>query len=475
MDTASPSTAQAPTAPGWRRTRPAPPARVVHLGLGAFHRAHQAWYTQRANELAGPDDQWGIAAFTGRSARTAEELAAQDGRYTLVTRSSDGDELAVVDSLAEVHDGADVRAWRDVLSRPRTGVLTLTVTEAGYRRAPGGGIDLEDPDVAADLALLRADAPGTAGPMTAPGRLVDGLRARRRAQAGPIAVVSCDNLPGNGDVTRRVVVGLAEAVDPDLARWIGTTVSFVSSMVDRITPATTDADRAEVRAVTGREDRSPVVTEPFSEWVLQGDFPAGRPAWEHAGARFVPDVEPFERRKLWLLNAGHSLLAYTGLARGRVTVAEAFGDPACRAALEDLWSEAAEVLPFTAEEVAEATEALRRRFANARIEHRLAQIASDGSQKLPIRVLAVAEARRAAGLPVGRAGAAVVAAWVGHLVDREGATTDPSAAPLAVSLSGRPPAAQARTVLEALAPGDPRLATWLAPAVTEALTATALR
>ena len=223
-------------------------------------------------------------------------------------------------------------------------------------------------------------------------------------------------------------------------------MSFVSTMVDRITPATTEADRAVVRTLTGREDLSPVVTEPFSEWVVQGEFPAGRPRWEVAGARFVDDLGPYERRKLWLLNAGHSLLAYTGLARGLTTVAEAFADPACRAELEELWSEAAEVLTLPTDE---ATAALRERFANARIEHRLAQIARDGSAKLPVRVLAVAQARAVAGLPVGRAGAGVVAAWIDHL---EPSSRDPRAADLAPRLRGLGSSARAGLVLDAIAP-----------------------
>ncbi|WP_456847050.1 mannitol dehydrogenase family protein, partial [Cellulomonas sp. P5_C6] len=285
--------------------------------------------------------------------------------------------------------------------------------------------------------------------VTAPGRLVDGLRARRAAGAGPIAVVSCDNLPDNGAVLRRVTLDLAVAVDPDLARWIEQNVSFVSTMVDRITPATTDTDRATVRVLTGRDDRAPVVTEPFSEWVLQGAFPAGRPAWELAGARFVDDLEPDERRKLWLLNAGHSLLAYEGLARGRATVAEAFADPVCRAQLELLWQEAADVLPAPVEDYLAA---LRDRFANARIEHRLAQIARDGSQKLPVRVLAVVQARAAAGLPVGRAGAGVVAAWITHLDVVDVAVSDAGAVALAARLHGQGSVARARLALASLAP-----------------------
>jgi fructuronate reductase len=342
-----------------------------------------------------------------------------------------------------VHDGADAVAWRDLLSRPEVGVVTLTVTEAGYRRSSSGGLDRSDPGVVRDIARDARAAE------TAPGRLVDGLRARRAAGAGPVAVVSCDNLPDNGAVTRRVTLDLAGAVDVGLARWIDENVSFVSTMVDRITPATTDTDRAAVRALTGRHDRSPVVTEPFSEWVLQGDFPAGRPAWELAGARFVDDLAPDERRKLWLLNAGHTLLAYEGLGRGLGTVAEAFADPVCRADLERLWSEAADVLPMPVEgPLAD----LRSRFSNARIEHRLDQIARDGSQKLPVRVLAVAQVRAAAGLPVGRAGAGVVAAWIQHLEVADVTASDPGAAALADRLRGRGTAERARRALDLLAP-----------------------
>ncbi|KQR16257.1 mannitol dehydrogenase family protein [Cellulomonas sp. Leaf334] len=425
----------------WERTEAPAPVRIVHLGLGAFARAHLLWYTQAANE-SGTAERWGVAAFTGRSAAAAQTLARQDGRYTLLVRSPEGDAPTTIDALVAVHDGADAEAWREYLRRPEVGVVTLTVTEAGYRRTPSGSLDRRDPDVARDVVSLRAG--GAA--VTAPGRLVDGLRARRAAGTGPVAVVSCDNLPHNGRVASRVTLDLASAVDPSLAAWIEEHVSFVSTMVDRITPATTEADRAVVRKLTDREDRSPVITEPFSEWVLQGDFPAARPRWEAAGARFVEDLEPYERRKLWLLNAGHSLLAYAGLARGLTTVAEAFADPSCRAELEQLWSEAADVLTLPADD---ATAALRERFANARIEHRLAQIARDGSAKLPVRVLAVAQARAVAGLPVGRAGAGVVAAWIDHL---DATVSDPGAADLVARLPGQGSSARAVLALDAIAP-----------------------
>ncbi|WP_434318048.1 mannitol dehydrogenase family protein [Leifsonia sp. P73] len=396
------------------------PVRVAHLGLGAFHRAHQAWYTQRANEAV-EGEGWGIAAFTGRSPDAARVLAAQDAVYTLIERGPDGDAATIVEALSSVHDGADTAAWRRVLADPAVGVLTLTVTEAGYR-------------------------PGS----SAPARVLDGLRARFEAGAGGIAVVSCDNLPDNGAVIRDAVLALAEPGSA-LDAWIRAEVSFVSSMVDRITPATTDADREAARRLTGLADAAPVVTEPFAEWVLAGDFPAGRPAWEAAGARFVDDIAPYERRKLWLLNAGHSLLAYHGLAAGLSTVAEAVADPALSAELERLWSEQRTELPFDADTVDDALAALRARFGNARIEHRLAQIASDGSQKLGPRILDPLRARLAAGREPGAAQLGVLAAWSRHLAGPD--VRDPGAADLVAALrDARSPRDRAAAVLAALAP-----------------------
>lgn len=440
----------------WRRSTPAPPVRMVHLGLGAFHKAHQAWFTDHANAAGTPAQAWGIASFTGRRPDAAEALTRQDGLFTLVTRGPQDDTAETVASIVAPHDGGDGATWRTHLADPQVGVVTLTVTERGYRRGADGGLDLADAEVAADLGLLRpAEAQVRAArpaARTAPGRLVDGLRARLAAGGAPVAVVSCDNLPDNGAALRRVTLELADAVDPALARWVAASVTFVSTMVDRITPATTAADRATVRTLTGRDDAAPVVTEPFAEWVLQDAFPAGRPAWDAAGARVVTDVAPYEQRKLWLLNGGHSLLAYQGLARGHRTVAEAFADPRCRGALESLWAEARPVLRLPDAEVEAALAALRARFANARIEHRLAQIASDGSAKLPVRVLAVAEARRRAGLPAGAAQAATVAAWVRHVTGPEGTASDPAAADLAAALRLAQPSARARTAVNALAP-----------------------
>ncbi|WP_431280009.1 mannitol dehydrogenase family protein [Leifsonia poae] len=427
------------------------PVRIVHLGLGAFHRAHQAWYTQRANEATGGWG-WGIAAFTGRSPDAARILAAQDAVYTLVERGPESDTTSVIESLSVVADGADAERWRRAVADRAVGVLTLTVTEAGYRPSTAA--------LDADLSALRAGEVT----FTAPGRIVDGIRARRLAGAGGLAVVSCDNLPDNGRVTRDAVLGLATALDPSLAEWIDTEVSFVSTMVDRITPATTGADREAVRELTGYDDAAPVVTEPFSEWVLSGDFPAGRPDWESAGARFVDDIEPFERRKLWLLNAGHSLLAYLGLLRGHVSIADAMGDPVCVAALEDLWAEARTELPFDDDAVDAALDALRARFTNARIEHRLTQIATDGSQKLGPRILDPLRSRLAAGRAPGRAETGVLAAWILHLLD--GSFADAGAVDLAARL-GEHPDDDAQLAVDAVSAFAPELAD--DPAVTESV------
>jgi fructuronate reductase len=343
--------------------------RIAHLGIGAFARSHQAWYT-----FASSDD-WGIAAFPSRSHDLVNALAEQDGRYGLVVRGPQSDSATTIDSIVE----ARADGFRDALARPETAILTLTVTEAGY--APG------------------------AAPMLA---LADGLRARCDAGAGPMAIVPCDNVPANAHKTKEI---LLESVDEDLRAWINDTISFVFTMVDRITPATTPADVAVAQELLGWADRVPVVTEPFTEWVLQGDFPAGRPEWERAGAQFVPSITPYENRKLWMLNGAHSLLAYRGLELGFETVYEAFGDAALRSEVDQLWDEARPVLDLPPRLVDDWLAALRIRWANPRIEHRLTQIALGGAEKIPARIFTVDEARREAGLPIGIAGVETVAAW----------------------------------------------------------------
>ncbi|SFF39643.1 mannitol dehydrogenase family protein [Curtobacterium sp. YR515] len=369
---------------------------IVHLGVGAFARAHLAWYTAHAD-----GEPWGITAFTGRSPDTADALQAQGCRYTLVTRAASGDDAEVVDTIVAAHPGSDSSTWRHVVASPATTVVTLTVTEQGYR----SGSDV-------------------------PARLVEGLEARRAAGSGRIALVSLDNLTHNGDVLRDAVTSAVS--DPALQDWVDANVSFPSSMVDRITPATTDDDVAALAELPGAldGDRVPVVTEPFAEWVLEDGF-AGidRPAWETAGVRIVDDVTPYEQRKLWLLNGSHSLLAYLGLQLGHDTVASAMGDPVCRAAVEQLWDEAALELPLPAAEVAAARDALVDRFANPRIRHTLRQIAAGGSEKLPVRVVDVLRHRldRDPSAGIGPGAATAIAAWWLHLTEQPDLVSDDGA------------------------------------------------
>ncbi|MGO4582341.1 mannitol dehydrogenase family protein [Arthrobacter sp. 2RAF6] len=402
------------------------------MGLGAFHRSHQAWYTQHAGDAA----EWGIASFTGRRPDAAEVLAAQDGLYTVVERSDAGDSFEVIGSIVEAIDGADVERFVALVAAPLTSLITLTITEAAYRLGADGKLDSQAPDVVADLAVL-ADGSASGRPTTPLGRLVLGLAARRDADAGPLAVVCCDNLSNNGTVARSAVMGMAKAFDAGLAAWIDANVSFVSTSVDRITPRTTDADIDAVAAACGYRDESPVVAEPFRNWVLSGDFPAGRPHWEDAGAVFVDEIEPYENRKLWLLNGAHSLLAYAGQLRGHKTVAEALADDFCRRAVEEFWDEAASSLHGGDLRIPEYRAALLERFGNSRIAHHLAQIAMDGSTKLRMRALPVLRAERGAGRS-GQAAARMIAAWTAY-TDTATGLQDPQAAGIAAAnaLSGR--------------------------------------
>ncbi|MDA8312541.1 MAG: mannitol dehydrogenase family protein [Actinomycetota bacterium] len=388
--------------------RAAAPVGLVHLGLGNFFRAHQAWYTHHAADAAA----WGHAAFAWRRGELASTLQAQDCLYTLIERGPSTDTVEIVASVSEAHGGADHAAWLAALASARVAVVTLTVTEAGYCRGPDGRLDAGREDVAADVARLRDDlaAPVT----TAPARLVAGLAARRAAGNGPLALVPCDNVPGNAELVRHVVGDLACQVEPALAEWIGESTAVVATVVDRITPRAGSAEIETAAKSTGRCDEVPVVTEAYSEWVLSGTFPAGRPRWEDAGAVFTEDVSGYERRKLWLLNGAHSLLAYAGSMLGHASVADAFADDRCREWVEQWWATAAAHLDQPPGEIAAYEAALGERFANARMHDQLARIAEDGSEKLVVRVLPVLRAERAAGrLPA--AGTRILGAWLCHL------------------------------------------------------------
>lgn len=428
-----------------RADQPAAPVRIVHLGLGNFFRAHQAWYTANS-----PDsDQWGIAAFTGRRPDAARALAPQDGLYTLIVRGQGGDELEVIDSLSQVHTSTDHTALLDYFRDNDVSIVTMTVTEAGYFRRPDGGLDFDDAVVAADVAALLLDP--TAAVASTPAKLTAGLLARQAAECGPITILSCDNLPANGAAVERVVRDLAAEVAPELLPWISENVDFATSMVDRITPASTDADRETVLAELGFDDASPVPTEPFSEWVVSGEFPAGRPRWEDAGVTLVKEVEVYEKRKLLLLNGSHSLLAYGASILGHETVSDAIADKRCRDWVEQWWDDARPGIDLPDEEIADYRSALIARYENPRIRHLLAQIAADGSQKIPVRIVPVTKAERAAGrMPAGAVRA--LAAWIGHLRGLGAPVKDPAGESWQHSAEGEPSDA-VRAVLERLGLG----------------------
>jgi fructuronate reductase len=354
---------------------PAAPVRLVHLGLGAFHRAHQAWWTAAVD----PENEWGIAAFSGRSAGAAQVLARQDGLFTLVERGPERDRPQVVPSIVEAIDGARVDRLAELIAAETTVAVTMTVTEAGYGLQPG----------------------------TPLARLVVALRARYRAGGAPIAIVPCDNLPDNGAVVRAALLELADA---ELAGWIESSVGFVSTSVDRITPRLADADLDIAERLGGLADHAPVITEPFRDWTLSGTFSAGRPPWELAGAKFVDDIGPYEKRKLWLLNGAHSLLAALGQVRGHELVAQAITDPVCREAVIEFWAEGRRAIDDESLGLDAYCAALLERFENPRIRHELAQIALDAETKLRLRIVPVARAERAAGRDADGC-ARAVAAW----------------------------------------------------------------
>jgi fructuronate reductase len=380
---------------------------IVHLGLGAFHRAHQAVYT---DGLLRRDPRWGIVGASLRSPATRDALAPQDFLYTMVERDRQGDRMRIIGALRGTVVAPE--APEDLLAlmaRPSVRIVSLTVTEKGYRHDPAtGALDEDQPDV-------RHDATHSDRPRTTPGFLVAALARRREAGLPPFTVLSCDNLPSNGETTRRVVLRMAELQDRELARWVENEVAFPSTMVDRIVPATTDADRALVAATLGIEDASPVVTEPFSQWIIEDRFPAGRPAWEETGATFAMDVAPFERMKLRLLNGSHSAIAYLGRLAGYPTVADAISDPDLSRFIRAMMDE--EVTPTldlpASVDLSAYKDRLMARFANPALRHRTAQIAIDGSQKLPQRLLEPIQERIAAGAPIDRL-ALAVAGWMRH-------------------------------------------------------------
>lgn len=383
---------------------------IVHIGPGVFARAHLGWHTQPL--LAG-DPSWGILGVSLRSAATRDALAPQDGLYLCAERGGNEERLTAMGVLTGIlvapeNPAAVVRALAD----PATRIVTLSVTEKGYHRLPAQGVlDEDDPSIRHDLANPDALR-------TVPGFLVAALRARTAAGVPPFTVLCCDNLPANGNSTRSVVVRFAELLDPALGRFIADEVAFPNTMVDRIVPATTDADRERIALAAGVRDAWPVVCEPFSQWVIEDRFPLGRPAWERGGAEVVGDVHPYEMMKLRMLNGSHSAIAYLGQLAGWQTVFDAMTEPAMASFIDSLIGEAAATLRMPASvDLRAHRSALLKRFATPALRHRTAQVAMDGSQKMPQRLFATALDRLAGGLDVPCV-ALATAAWLRFLQGR---------------------------------------------------------
>ena len=394
---------------------------IVHLGLGAFHRAHQAVY---ADDLLARDARWGVCGVSMKTPRAIEPLAAQDGLYTLLLKDPSGTTARVIGSLRETLFAAgDPRALVRRMADPRVRVVTLTVTEKGYCHDPATGrLDLAHPDIAHDLAHPEA-------PHSAVGALVAALGERRRAAAGALNIVCCDNLPHNGRVLEGLVATFAAARSPDLAAWIAAHTAFPCTMVDRIVPATTEADVADVGRRLAVHDAAPVVAEPFIQWVIEDRFVAARPAWEEAGAEIARDVAPYETMKLRLLNGSHSTLAYLGFLAGHATIAQAAGDALLGRLVERQMAE--EIVPTLASppgtDLARYCATLIARFRNPALPHRTAQVAMDGSQKLPQRLLGTARDRLAGSGSIRHLTLAV-AGWMRYAsgVDERGARIEVS-------------------------------------------------
>lgn len=399
----------APAAPPYDRTRVTPG--IVHFGVGNFHRSHQAMYLDRLLRQGRAND-WGIlgVGLLPRDAAMSEALRAHACVYTLVELAADGTRTATtIGSIVDfLHAPSDPAAVREALASPGIRIASLTITEGGYNTSDTtGAFDTENPEVLADV--------GAEFPSTVFGVLAAGLRLRRERGIPPFTIASCDNILGNGDVTRAALVAFARlAYDDEFADWIANDVVFPNSMVDRITPVTGDAERALVRDSFGIDDPCPVVCEPFTQWVIEDDFPLGRPEWEEVGAQLVDDVAPYELMKLRLLNGSHQAIAYAGLLGGHTFVHEAIGDPAVTDLVERYMDEAVTTLqPVEGIDIRAYRTELLQRFGNPHIRDTLERLATDASDRIPKFVVPVAIRRGAQGIG-SPAAAEVVADWAVH-------------------------------------------------------------
>lgn len=411
----------------------APGIGIVHFGVGNFHRSHQAMYVDRI--LGAGAEDWAICGIglTEHDRRMAGVLAAQDGLYTLTLRHPDGtDEPSVIGSIRRyLHADDDADAVIEQLADPSVRIVSLTITEGGYLQGEVDSSPLVREEVDSDL--LR--------PRTAFGFILAGLRRRRDRGTEPFTVMSCDNIQGNGRIARSSMLAVAERVDPALAVWVGENVSFPSTMVDRITPATQETDRQRVRDMLGVEDAWPVSAEPFEQWVLEDDFPAGRPPFEAVGATFTDDIDGYESAKLRLLNASHQAVAYVGQMAGYVHVHEALADARIRRFVERymLVDAVGSFTPPRGLDVRAYCASVLERFANPAVADPLIRLSVDSSDRVPIFVVPVVADLRADDHAATQA-IAVLASWYGYWagVSVTERSSDRAAAQLIEAASGGP-------------------------------------
>lgn len=358
-------------------------SRIVHFGFGAFHRAHQALLTDRVLNARGGD--WGIceiSLFSGDTLMT--QLREQDHLFTVLEKGAEGNQAIIVGAVKECLNAKldSLAAIIEKFCEPQVAIVSLTITEKGYCIDPATGkLDTRNERIIHDLQHPQE-------PHSAPGILVEALSRRRERGLPPFSVLSCDNIPDNGHVVKNAVLGMAQQRSAGLAEWIAEQVSFPGTMVDRIVPAATDAELAEIAEVLGVADPCAISCEPFIQWVIEDNFVAGRPEWEAAGVQMVDDVLPWEQMKLRMLNGSHSFLAYLGYLAGFAHISDCMADAHFRDAARRLMlDEQAPTLRISGVDLTDYAESLLARFANPALQHRTWQIAMDGSQKLPQRML----------------------------------------------------------------------------------------
>ena len=402
--------------------RAAQRAGIVHFGIGAFHRAHQAVYTDDAMNVG--DRNWGIIGVSLRSASVAEQMNPQDGLFTVTQRSIDGDAVRLVGAVQTVLVASQTPdAVIDALASPDTHIVSFTITEKGYCRAADGGLDFALADDASVYAYLAA-----------------GFRKRRALGASGLTLMSCDNLARNGEQLQRLVSEYLKRQAPDLLEWFKAECACPSTMVDRIVPATTDDDRRAIEDIIGLRDEAAIVTEPFNQWVIEDSFAGPRPAWEKVGAQLTNNVHAYETAKLRMLNGAHSALAYLGLGKGFDYVHQAIADPDLLETTNSLMRDEA-ATSFNAaagQDLSAYADALIARFKNPSLNHRLAQIAMDGSQKIPQRWLETLAHHQSQGRQCP-AILTVLAGWLTHVRDGVRIEDDPMADVFAALASNTPP------------------------------------